>query len=158
MSDLQALYQEVLLDHYRKPRHFGPLAGATGRAEGHNPLCGDRVTIEVGVEGDRLSEVGFQGSGCAISIASASLMSEAVRGRSLAEVRELSDRFRGVLTATGAPRDDEAAELGKLAALVGVREFPMRVKCATLAWHALGAALATPVAGQAAAAAPVSTE
>ena len=142
MSDLQSLYQEVLLDHYRKPRHFGPLGHATGRAEGHNPLCGDRVTIEVGVDGDRLAEIGFQGTGCAISIASASLMSEAVAGLALAEVEALSARFRAALTSTAAGGD--AGELGKLAALVGVREFPMRVKCATLAWHALTAALATP--------------
>jgi len=139
MSDLRSLYQEVLLDHYKRPRHFGELASATGRAEGHNPLCGDRITVEVAVESDRLSEVAFRGSGCAISTASASLMSEAIRGLPLAEVRDLSQRFRDALTG-GAATDPE--RLGKLVALAGVAEFPMRVKCATLAWHALEAALA----------------
>jgi nitrogen fixation NifU-like protein len=161
VSDLQSLYQEVLLDHYRKPRHFGELARPTGRAEGHNPLCGDRVTIEVGVDGDRLSEIGFRGSGCAISIASASLMSEAVSGLPLADVERLSERFRRALTAgsAGRPAGDDRGDLGKLEALVGVREFPMRVKCATLAWHALAAALETPVApGAGDAAAAVTTE
>jgi nitrogen fixation NifU-like protein len=142
-GDLRTLYQEVLLDHYRKPRHFGELAHPTGRAEGHNPLCGDRVTIDVALDGDRLAEVAFRGSGCAISIASASLMSEAVRGRPLAEVEALSERFRGALTDGG-----DAAALGKLVALLGVKEFPMRVKCATLAWHALAAALASAAPGE----------
>jgi len=144
MSDLRALYQEVLLDHYRKPRNFTALAHPTGRAEGHNPLCGDRVTIEVGVEGDRLAEIGFQGSGCAISIASASLMSEAIRGATLEEVARLSESFRSALTTPRAGAPPPGEDLGKLEALVGVREFPMRVKCATLAWHALAAALEAP--------------
>ena len=143
MSDLRSLYQEVLLDHYRRPRNFGALAHPTGRAEGHNPLCGDRVTIEVGVEGGRLAEIGFQGSGCAISIASASLMSEALRGATLEDVARLSERFRAALTTPGGP-PPTSEDLGKLEALVGVREFPMRVKCATLAWHALAAALEAP--------------
>ena len=155
MSDLQSLYQEVLLDHYRKPRNFGPLDRPTGRAEGHNPLCGDRVTIEVAVDGDRLRQVGFRGSGCAISIASASLMSEAVRDLPLAEVARLSERFRGALTRE--PGAGASGDLGKLEALVGVREFPMRVKCATLAWHALAAALAAPVASGAGEDAPAVT-
>ncbi len=148
MNDLQALYQEVLLDHYRRPRNFGEIAAPTGRAEGNNPLCGDRVTVEVVVAGDRLEQVVFRGSGCAISTASASLMTEAISGRSLDEVRALSERFRGALTAA-APRDtptsaeSSSPDLGKLEALLGVREFPMRVKCATLAWHALGTALAS---------------
>lgn len=139
MSELRALYQEVLLDHYKRPRNFGELAAATGRAEGHNPLCGDRITVEVAVDGERLDEIAIRGAGCAISTASASLMSEAVKGLSLAEVRDLSRRFRDSLTG-GAATDAEG--LGKLAALAGVAEFPMRIKCATLAWHALEAALA----------------
>lgn len=138
MSDLRALYQEVLLDHYRKPRNFGELAAATGRAVGHNPLCGDRVSVAVAVAGDHLVDIAFQGAGCAISTASASLMSEATKGRTLAEVRALAARFRGALTG-GEAADRE--NLGKLEALLGVREFPMRVKCATLAWHALEMAL-----------------
>ena len=138
MSELTALYQEVLLDHYRSPRNFGELAAPTGRADGHNPLCGDRVTVEVGIVDDRVGEIAFRGTGCAISTASASLMTEAVKGRALAEVRALSAAFRGALTGSEPP---DAGKLGKLVALAGVKEFPMRVKCATLAWHALGAAL-----------------
>jgi nitrogen fixation NifU-like protein len=136
---LRELYQEVLLDHYRKPRHFGELPAPTGRAEGHNPLCGDRLTVEVAVHDERLEEIAFRGAGCAISTASASLMSEAVKGLSLAEVEALSARFRGALTGGDAAA---AGDLGKLATLTGVKEFPMRVKCATLAWHTLAAALA----------------
>lgn len=139
MSDLQALYQEVLLDHYRQPRNFGPLPGATHHAEGHNPLCGDRVEIDVLVEDERLVRVGFQGSGCAISTASASLMTEAVQGLRPTEFVALFAAFRDAVMGA-APPDEE--RLGKLAALAGVREFPMRVKCATLAWHTLQAALA----------------
>ncbi|MGE0640027.1 MAG: Fe-S cluster assembly sulfur transfer protein SufU [Thermoanaerobaculia bacterium] len=149
-SELQALYQEVLLDHYRKPRHFGELAAPTGHAEGHNPLCGDRIEIDVQVDGDTLTDIAFRGSGCAISTASASLMSEAIAGHPLTEVRELSERFRRALTGKAAP---DAADLGKLEALLGVRDFPMRVKCATLAWHALASAL-----GDSESTAPVSTE
>lgn len=139
MSDLRALYQEVLLDHSRRPRNFGELARPTGRAEGHNPLCGDRVTIEVASDGERLREIAIRGTGCAISTASASLMSEAVQGLSLAEIAALSERFRDLLTrkGTGDPED-----LGKLQVFAGVADFPMRVKCATLPWHALEAALA----------------
>lgn len=139
MSELQALYQEVLLDHYRQPRNFGPLPGATHHAEGHNPLCGDRVEVDVRMADDRLAAVGFQGSGCAISTASASLMTEAVQGLRREEFAALFAAFRDAVTGT-APADEE--RLGKLAALAGVREFPMRVKCATLAWHTLQAALA----------------
>lgn len=139
MRDLQALYQEVLLDHYRQPRNFGPLPGATHHAEGHNPLCGDRVEVEVLVVDERLAQVGFQGSGCAISTASASLMTEAVQGLRPEEFAALFAAFRDAVTGA-TPPDEE--RLGKLAALAGVREFPMRVKCATLAWHTLQAALA----------------
>jgi nitrogen fixation NifU-like protein len=139
MNELQALYQEVLLDHYRSPRNRGHLAAATGRAEGHNPLCGDRIAVEVDVQGDRLQGVAFDGAGCAISTASASLMTEAVAGRTEAEIAVLFDQFRKAVT--GDPAAD-VEPLGKLAVLCGVKDFPMRVKCATLAWHTLLAALA----------------
>lgn len=140
MNELKALYQEVLLDHYRSPRNQGRLAGATGRAEGHNPLCGDRIAVEVEVAGDRLQGVSFEGSGCAISTASASLMTEATKSLTLAEIAALFEDFRKAVT--GEPGADPEA-LGKLAVLCGVKEFPMRVKCATLAWHTLLAALAS---------------
>ena len=139
MNELQALYQEVLLDHYRSPRNKGHLASATGRAEGHNPLCGDRIAVEVAVEGERLQGVTFDGAGCAISTASASLMTEAVAGKTPAEIADLFEQFRKAVT--GDPAAD-VEPLGKLAVLCGVKEFPMRVKCATLAWHTLIAALA----------------
>jgi len=128
----------VLLDHYRDPRNRGCPAGADHSAEGHNPLCGDRVTVYVALDGDRLAAVGFEGSGCAISQASASLMTEAVRGLDRAAFERLFAAFRARVTG-GAP--DPAFDLGKLEALAGVAEFPMRVKCATLAWHTLEAAL-----------------
>ncbi|HEX2225142.1 MAG TPA: SUF system NifU family Fe-S cluster assembly protein [Thermoanaerobaculia bacterium] len=139
MNDLRDLYQEVILDHNRRPRNFGELAGANRRAEGHNPLCGDRVTIFLEVEDDRIRDISFQGSGCAISTASASLMTEALKGRTVAEARGLFHGFHELVT-KGTP-ETEAEALGKLAAFTGVREYPMRVKCATLAWHALQAAL-----------------
>lgn len=139
MNELQVLYQEVLLDHYRSPRNHGRLAAPTGRAEGHNPLCGDRIAVEVEVEGDRLQAVAFEGTGCAISTASASLMTEAVAGHTTSEVAQLFDQFRKAVT--GDPAAD-LEPLGKLAVLCGVKDFPMRVKCATLAWHTLHAALA----------------
>jgi nitrogen fixation NifU-like protein len=139
MNELQVLYQEVLLDHYRSPRNQGHLDAPTGHAEGHNPLCGDRIAVEVEVQGDRLQKVAFEGGGCAISTASASLMTEAVSGKSQSEIAELFDRFRKAVT--GDPAADPEP-LGKLAVLCGVKDFPMRVKCATLAWHTLLAALA----------------
>jgi nitrogen fixation NifU-like protein len=140
MSDLRELYQETILDHTRRPRNFGKLDGATAAAHGHNPLCGDRVTVYVGLEGDRLRDVRFEGQGCSISTASASLMTEATRGKTRAEVDALYERFHAMVTA---PADQPAASdgLGKLAVLAGVREFPVRVKCATLVWHVLRAAL-----------------
>jgi nitrogen fixation NifU-like protein len=139
MSDLNDLYQEVILDHNRRPRNFHAIAGATHRAEGYNPLCGDRLTLYVQVDHDRIADVAFEGSGCAISKASASLMTEAVKGRTLGDARALFDRFhRMVTTAPEQPVED----LGKLSALAGVREFPVRIKCASLAWHTLKAALA----------------
>jgi nitrogen fixation NifU-like protein len=140
VSDLGDLYQEVLLDHYRAPRNRGRLAGANHRAEGYNPLCGDRITLYARVEGERAKEVTFEGSGCAISTAAASLMTEAVHGKTREEIEALFDRFHGLVTSD--PAGEPPTEgLGKLAIFAGVREFPIRVKCATLAWHALRAAL-----------------
>jgi nitrogen fixation NifU-like protein len=140
---LQELYGEVILDHNRHPRNFGPLPGANHHAVGDNPLCGDRVAIHLRVDDERIEEIRFEGVGCAISTASASMMTEALSGKSLAEAQELFDRFHALLTK---PAAADAPDLGKLAAFAGVREFPMRVKCATLAWHALQSALAAPAA------------
>ncbi len=144
MNELAELYQQVLLDHYRSPRHFGRPAGAEREAEGFNPLCGDRVKVYVDVEEGVIRALGFEGSGCAISTASASLMAEALQGRRIEEFERLFAAFRATVTG-GAP--DREVDLGKLAALAGVAEFPMRVKCATLAWHALEAALHSPAGG-----------
>jgi nitrogen fixation protein NifU and related proteins len=138
MNDLRDLYQEVILDHNRRPRNFGPLPTANRRAEGHNPLCGDRVTVYLDLAGGRIQDVAFQGSGCAISTASASLMTEALKGLTLEEARGLFKGFHDLVTLGAA---EGSPELGKLAVFTGVREYPMRVKCATLAWHALMAAL-----------------
>ncbi|GMU64469.1 MAG: iron-sulfur cluster assembly scaffold protein NifU [Acidobacteriota bacterium] len=140
MSELTDLYQEILLEHYRHPRNHGPLPGADREIDGHNPLCGDRIRLRLRLDGDRLAEVRFEGSGCAISTASASMMTEAVRGRSVAEALELAEQFREVMTKPG--NEPLPETWGELAALEGVRAFPMRVKCATLAWHALRSALA----------------
>ena len=137
MSDLRDLYQEVILDHNRHPRNFRKLENANRLAEGYSPLCGDRVSVFLHIEGDRIQGISFQGSGCAISTASASLMTEALKGRSVEEARELFHGFHDLMTTGGA--DPET--LGKLAVFTGVREFPIRVKCATLAWHAVQAAL-----------------
>ncbi len=138
MSDLRDLYQEVILEHGKEPRNFHAIEGATGDAEGFNPLCGDRVHVYVRKDGDRLAEVAFTGDGCAISKASASLMTQAVRGRTEGEADRLFEDFHALVT--GQPVD-AAAGLGKLAVFSGVAEFPMRVKCASLAWHTLRAAL-----------------
>jgi nitrogen fixation NifU-like protein len=137
MSDVRELYQSVILDHSKKPRNFGRPDRANREAEGLNPLCGDKVKVYLAVEDDVVAEAGFEGSGCAISTASASLMTEAVKGMSRAEVEALFQRFHRLVTAG----ERGAGSLGKLEVLAGVREFPMRVKCATLAWHALRAAL-----------------
>jgi nitrogen fixation NifU-like protein len=140
MSELSDLYQEVILDHNRRPRNFGPMPGASRTAQGHNPLCGDRLTLYVQLEGNRISGISFEGSGCAISKASASLMTDAIKGHSVAEANALFDRFHRMITSPfDHPVDDDG--LGKLAAFAGVREFPVRVKCASLAWHTLKAAL-----------------
>ncbi len=136
MSDLQDLYQEVILDHNRRPRNFRAIEGGR-RAGGYNPLCGDKLTVYLRLDGDRITEAAFQGSGCAISKASASLMTDAVKGKTLAEADALFERFHHMVTA--AP-DAPVDELGKLSVLAGVRQFPVRVKCATLAWHTLRAA------------------
>lgn len=133
------LYQEVVFDHYRHPRNFGRLDNANHSAAGHNPLCGDQVTVFLRTDGDIVSDIRFEGQGCAISTASASLMTEAVKGRPVSEVETLFRRFHALLT--GQADDLSEEELGKLAALSGVREFPVRVKCATLAWHTLEHAL-----------------
>jgi nitrogen fixation NifU-like protein len=141
VSDLADLYQALILDHNKAPRNFKKLPGAQ-RAEGHNPLCGDRVTVFVDVKDGKVNDVAFQGSGCAISTASASLMTESVKGKAVAEGRALFDRVHTLLTGTPVEAADAAAGLGKLAVFSGVSEFPMRVKCATLAWHTFLAALA----------------
>ncbi|HVR29519.1 MAG TPA: SUF system NifU family Fe-S cluster assembly protein [Thermoanaerobaculia bacterium] len=162
-DDLRALYQEVILDHYKRPRNFGPLAGADHSAEGYNPLCGDQVKVSVRLEDGRVADVHFEGAGCAISTASASLMTEAIKGKTLEQAEALFQRFHGLLSgksagdaagsggsrqeghdpgssAAGASEEDEL-DLGKLEVLGGVRDFPVRIKCATLAWHALRSAL-----------------
>jgi nitrogen fixation protein NifU and related proteins len=143
MSDLRELYQEVILDHNRRPRNFGTLADPTRTARGHNPLCGDKLTLQLRLEGDRIVEVAFEGTGCAISKASASLMTEAVKGKTITEVEALFERFHAVVTAPGDVPVDTAG-LGKLAVFAGVREFPARVKCASLAWHTVKSAVETP--------------
>jgi nitrogen fixation NifU-like protein len=139
MNDLRQLYQEVILDHSKSPRNFRLPAGASHSAEGYNPLCGDRQTVALALEGQVIRDIGFQGSGCAISMASASMMTEAVKGRSKEEAEKLFELFHAVVTGKG-PADPGA--LDKLAVFAGVAEFPMRVKCATLCWHTLNAALA----------------
>ena len=138
MSDLSELYQEVILDHNKRPRNFRAIESPTHRAEGYNPLCGDRLNLFVKVDGDIITDVAFQGTGCAISKASASLMTDAVKGHTVGEARELFERFHNVVTT---PPDQPVEDLGKLSVLAGVREFPVRVKCASLAWHTLKAAL-----------------
>jgi len=137
-TELRDLYQTVILDHYKKPRNYGVLEGATCQAEGHNPLCGDHIKVYARVDGDRVDAVGFEGSGCAISTASASLASEIAKGKSRAEVDAIFTRFHDLVMGNG---EVDPSSVGKLEVLAGVREFPARVKCATLFWHALRAAL-----------------
>lgn len=136
--DLKELYRDVILDHNRRPRNFGRIEHPDTHADGHNPLCGDRLTVSVRLKDDRIEDVRFEGKGCAISTASASLMTEAVKGKDRATVQSLYGRIHALLTQQEAEPD---ASLGKLAALSGVREFPARVKCASLCWHTLNAAL-----------------
>jgi nitrogen fixation NifU-like protein len=149
MSELTDLYQEVILDHNRRPHNFREIDQASRRQEGYNPLCGDRLTLYVKLDGDRISDVSFQGTGCAISKASASLMTDALKGKTVDEARALFDRFHQMVTSSP---DEPLPDLGKLSVLAGVREFPTRVKCASLAWHTLKAAVSDPDAP------PVSTE
>jgi nitrogen fixation protein NifU and related proteins len=146
--DLKELYRDVILDHNRRPRNFGRIEPCDSHAEGHNPLCGDRLTVWLRLKDDRIEDIRFEGKGCAISTASASLMTEAVKGKDRSTVNELYHRVHSLLTREDAVPD---ASLGKLAALSGVREFPVRVKCASLCWHTLSAALER-------SSAPVSTE
>jgi nitrogen fixation protein NifU and related proteins len=142
MGSLATLYQDLILDHNRAPRNFRLLEEANRNAEAYNPLCGDRLSVSLRVEGERIEDAAFQGSGCAISRASASLMTAAVIGKTQSEARELFEQFRKLVM--GSLDSTESQELGKLAAFSGVSEFPVRVKCATLSWHALKAALDQP--------------
>ena len=144
MSDLRELYQATILDHGKSPRNLGKLESANRSAAGHNPLCGDRLTLYLEVEDGRIVDAAFEGSGCAISTASASMLTEVVKGKTVEEAEALFERFHQFVSGRGEVEllSDDAASLGKLAVFGGVREFPMRVKCATLAWHAMHSALA----------------
>lgn len=139
MSDTEALYQELILEHNRKPRNFREIENADRKIEGRNPLCGDQLTLWVKMDGDRIADAAFKGQGCAISKASASLMTAAVKGKTRAEAEDLFDRFHRLVM--GQLPESEQASLGSLRALGGVSKFPLRVKCASLAWHALHSAL-----------------
>ena len=139
MTDLQDLYQELILDHGRRPRNFKALEGATRSAEGYNPLCGDKVKVYVKMDGDIVRDVSFEGAGCAISTASASIMTETLKGKTRAQAEQLFQTFHDLVTGQKAQLD--SPDLGKLAVFSGVSEFPIRVKCATLSWHTLRAAL-----------------
>lgn len=144
MDDLRSLYQEIILDHYKRPRNFRAQPDATCKVEGYNPLCGDQVTIYLTLDGERVVDVSFEGVGCAISTASASLMTEAVKGKTREEAETLLEEFRRLVTSSDGSGTREGAvevDLGKLEALSGVRDYPVRIKCATLPWHALKAAL-----------------
>lgn len=140
MSELSELYQQVILDHNKRPRNFRKIEPASHTAEGHNPLCGDQLTIYLNLEGDEVKDVAFEGSGCAISKASASMMTQAVKGKRKAEVEKLFQEFHSMVTGE-LDEEQEENELGNLMIFGGVREFPVRVKCATLPWHTLHAAL-----------------
>lgn len=156
MSELSDLYQEVILDHNRRPHNFRVIDNATAKQEGYNPLCGDRLTLFLTLDGGVIKDAAFQGSGCAISKASASLMTDALKGKTVDEARALFEQFHDMITSDpGTP----TADLGKLSVFAGVRDFPTRVKCASLAWHTMKAAVAHPAAEAAASdEAPVSTE
>ena len=138
MSDLRELYQDVILEHSKTPRNYRELQSANHKAEGYNPLCGDHFTVYLDLEGDKIQDVTFQGSGCAISKASASMMTQSVKGKSKEEAGKLFEQFHQLVTGAANGNHDS---LGKLAVFSGVSEFPVRVKCATLAWHTLQAAL-----------------
>ena len=139
MSEISDLYQQVILDHNRQPRNFRKIEAAHHQAEGYNPLCGDQLTVYMQLDGGVIQDISFEGSGCAISKASASLMTTALKGRTVAQARALFAGFHALVT--GAQEAPEPVELGKLAVFAGVREFPVRVKCASLAWHTMRAAL-----------------
>jgi len=139
-GDIRDLYQEVILDHSKKPRNFGPLKNPTRKVEGYNPLCGDRYTIAVKIENDVVSDIRFEGAGCAISKASASMMTAAVKGKRVSEAREMFEKFHQMLSRDSSSKFD-AGPLGKLSVFSGVCEYPARVKCATLAWHTFKSAL-----------------
>lgn len=139
MADLRDIYQEVILEHAKSPRNFHALEKPTVKAEGYNPLCGDRCTVYVSLQGDVIEDIGFLGSGCAISRASASMMTQSLKGKTVGQAEDLFHRFVSLVTGQGS--NENRAEFGKLAAFGGVAEFPARVKCATLAWHTLRAAL-----------------
>ena len=138
MSELRELYQDVILEHSKAPRNFRELPAANHKAEGYNPLCGDHFTIYLTLDGDKIQDISFQGSGCAISKASASMMTQSVKGKSRAEAEKLFEQFHKLVTGQA---NGDRDSLGKLAVFAGVSEFPVRVKCATLAWHTLQAAL-----------------
>ena len=140
MSQIHELYQQIILDHNRSPRNFRGMPDATRSVEGYNPLCGDHYTVHLKMEGDRIADLSFEGAGCAISKASASVMSQAVKGKTRAEAEELFQEFHRLVTGTAAGEPD-LERLGKLAAFAGVSEFPARVKCASLAWHTMHSAL-----------------
>jgi nitrogen fixation NifU-like protein len=141
MDEMRELYQETILDHHKHPRNFKKLEGANRRSEGYNPLCGDRITVYILLEGDVIEDLAFEGSGCAICTASASVMTELLKGKTVADAEALFGQFHDLVT--GDPTETPSTEgLGKMAVFFGVREFPVRIKCATLAWHTLRAALA----------------
>lgn len=139
ISEIKELYQEVIIDHSKRPRNFRALEGAELKAEGYNPLCGDRLVVYLKMNGDRIADACFQGSGCAISTASASIMTSEVKGKTIKEAGEIFEKFHQMVT--GTPSGEWEEKLGKLAAFSGVSQFPVRVKCASLCWHTLKAAL-----------------
>ena len=149
MSELSDLYQEVILDHNRRPHNFRVIDNASAKQEGYNPLCGDRLTLYLTLDGDVIKDAAFQGQGCAISKASASLMTDAIKGKTVAEARDLFEHFHAMITSD---IDTQTEDLGKLSVLSGVRDYPTRIKCASLAWHTMKAAVAHDTD------APVSTE
>jgi len=140
MDDLRELYQETILDHHKTPRNHRKIEGASRHAEGFNPLCGDRVTVYLIVEGDTIKDIAFEGAGCAICMASSSVMTEELKGKSLSDAEMLFGRFHDLVTSDPTVEPDMGS-LGKLAIFAGVREYPIRIKCATLGWHTLRAAL-----------------
>jgi nitrogen fixation NifU-like protein len=141
VADLQELYQSIILDHNRRPKNYGALDGASHRAAGRNPDCGDEVTVELLLSGDRIDDVRFTSAGCAVSRAAASIMTQSIKGKSRAEVDELFAKFHGLVPGKAHPTEQEARALGELAAFSGVARFPIRVKCASMPWHTLQAAL-----------------